>query len=337
MIAARHVVGFVAVVLCSATASADLIRFKDGSTFRGKVVKRTATEAIVQLDFGTMSVAPGDIVGIEEDAPPEQQVNAPTIPPAATPATITAPPATHANEKAIEPVGQVPAEANTPETGATETTLDRAVKAVAFIATLTKEGQLKSGSGVLIGPNGTMVTNYHVVDNAQKIGVLLSGKKRESRFKDPKAYDASIVKFDERYDLAIVDIHAKTPDYLQFADTDDVRVGDEVRAIGNPQGLTVSVSRGIVSAVRTNKDMYLPYQGIPGDLMSEREFDGMTWIQTDASVNPGNSGGPLLNRDNHIVGINTFIVSKSGGSEGLNFALHVKHVRKFASGYYKKK
>ena len=93
----------------------------------------------------------------------------------------------------------------------------------------------------------------------------------------------------------------------------------------------------IVSAVRTNRKLGLPYVKIPGEYMNEREFEEMTWIQTDASINPGNSGGPLLNERQEIIGINTFGYTTGGATTGLNFALHVKHARKFAAGYINKR
>ncbi len=196
---------------------------------------------------------------------------------------------------------------------------------------------MAGGAGTIINDHGTILTNHHVVDQAVKILVLLPDDRPTNRSsKEPKTYEASVRKSDPYYDLALIDIHAKTPAYFRLAPDDTVEVGQRVRAIGNPNGLVISVSEGIVSAVRTNHALGQEYVPLPNTSMSSREFDDITWIQTDAAVNPGNSGGPLLNDAQDVVGINSFIVSSSGGSQGLNFALHVKHLRKFARGYYAK-
>ena len=119
-----------------------------------------------------------------------------------------------------------------------------------------------------------------------------------------REYEARVIKTDPVYDLAFIDIHAETPDYLRFTNENGVKVGDDVRACGNPSGLEVSFSKGIVSAIRTNKERNVSYNEFLGHIsMSEREFDAITWVQTDAAINPGNSGGPLLNDNNQIVGI----------------------------------
>ena len=180
-----------------------------------------------------------------------------------------------------------------------------------------------------------MVTNYHVVQGTVEIAVVVPNREASGRSK-PKPYEARVLKTDPCYDLALLSIPLKTPEYLRFADDQDIEVGEEVRAIGNPQGLGLSVSKGIVSAVRTMKEI-----GFKDMVLSEcahlsgRTIEGTTWIQTDAPINPGNSGGPLLNKKNEIIGINTVIVSESGGSEGMGFALHVKHVKKFVGSYAK--
>jgi len=193
------------------------------------------------------------------------------------------------------------------------------------------------GSGTIINAKGTMVTNYHVVAGATRVAVLLPGGDAKIKLDRPRPYEARVVKTDPCYDLAIVSVPVKTPSYLRFAEDDQaIKPGEEVRAIGNPQGLSISVSRGIISAVRTLKDLGAQNLSIAEcSHLSERALEATTFIQTDAAVNPGNSGGPLLNTQNEIVGINTFIFTESGGSQGLNFALHVKHVKKFVGSYAK--
>jgi len=325
-------VGALALLLLPVAAAADTIRFKDGTKMRGTIVKRTASEVLVQLDFGTMSFAPGDIVAIEPEPEPAAEASAGPEP---VQATVVEEPAPVAATEALPPKEAAPAEPR-------EVTLPSAMKAIAFIATLHENGGLGVGSGTVISDKGTMVTNYHVVAHATKIVVLLPGDRSTSTAKQSKPHEARVLRTDPCYDLAVLSIPRKTPDYLRFAEEDDVRVGNEVRAIGNPQGLAVSVSRGIVSAVRTLKDMTLGVVDIDEfpipecAHLSSREVGNATFIQTDAAINPGNSGGPLLNHRNEIIGINTLIFSQSGGSEGLGFAVHVKHVKRFASGFAQK-
>jgi len=294
-------------LLCGTPAAADIIRMKDGSEYNGTILEQTDTQVVVQFDFGTMTFAPGDIATVISGAvlPPEPEPSPPQ--PAA--------------EEEEEPAVEGPRN------------IQQAMRGVVSIRTITENGQERTASGALINSHGVILTNHHVVVGAKKIQVILPFRKSASRFKDPKRYDASVIKDSAYYDLAVIDIHANTPDYLTIADREDFMVGDEVRAIGNPMGLVVSVSKGIVSGVRTNRTMRMKYVKVPGEYMNEREFEAITWIQTDASINPGNSGGPLLNADNEIIGINTWIVSSSGASAGLGFALHSKHVKKFASGH----
>ncbi len=332
MRAPRLAFGTLAVMLLAPPAAADVIRFKDGSRMRGTIVKRTASEVIVQLDFGTMSFAPTDIISVEPEPEPETDAD---IAPAPIQAMAVEEPAPAGAAAASIPQEATPAASR-------EVSLPAAMKAIAFIATLHEDGTVGVGSGTLISDKGTMVTNYHVVAHATKIAVLLPGDRSASKTKPPTPHEARVLRADPCYDLAVLSIPRKTPEYLRFSDEDEIRVGSEVRAIGNPQGLAVSVSKGIVSAVRTLKDMTLGMMDA-GELqipecaqMSGRELGHFMLIQTDAAVNPGNSGGPLLNGRNEVIGINTLIFSQSGGSEGLGFAVHVKHVRKFAGGFAQK-
>lgn len=158
------------------------------------------------------------------------------------------------------------------------------------------------GSGVIVDPSGIVVTNNHVIKDASTIKVVLA---------DKREFEAEIVLKDERTDLAILRIN---PDgrrrevfpYLEFADSDAVEVGDLVLAIGNPFGVGQTVTSGIVSALARTRVGVTDYQ---------------FFIQTDAAINPGNSGGALVDVDGQLVGINTAIFSRSGGSNGIGFAI----------------
>jgi len=301
-------------LLCWTTAAADVIRMKDGSEYNGTILEQTETHVIVQFDFGTMTFAPGDIAAV--------------VPGAVLPEPAPTPPE-QAPQAKDEPDEK---EAATAEEAEPKHIQD-AMRGVVSIRAVSESGQQRTASGALINSHGVILTNHHVVAGAKEIQVVLPFRKSASRYKDPKRYDATVSKASPYYDLAVIDIHAKTPDYLTIADSDHIVVGDEVKAIGNPMGLVVSVSQGIVSGVRTNRSLRMKFVKVPSEYMNEREFESITWIQTDASINPGNSGGPLLNADNEIIGINTWIVSASGGSAGLGFALHAKHIRKFAAGH----
>jgi serine protease Do len=156
--------------------------------------------------------------------------------------------------------------------------------------------QRSLGSGFIIDQEGYIVTNNHVVENADKIEVI---------FKDEKEFDAEIVGRDPNTDLALIKIKAKRDlPVLAFGDSEDLQVGQWVMAIGNPFGLDHTVTAGIVSA--------------KGRVIGSGPYDD--FIQTDASINPGNSGGPLLNMKGEVIGINTAIVA---GGQGIGFAIPV--------------
>lgn len=155
------------------------------------------------------------------------------------------------------------------------------------------------GSGFVISADGYILTNHHVVEGADEIVV---------RFADRDEYTAEIVGSDRRSDLALLKIEAKNLPTLSFADSEKLRVGDWVVAIGSPFGLDYSATAGIVSA----KGRSLP---------TERGENYVPFIQTDVAINPGNSGGPLFNLDGEVVGINSQIYSRSGGSIGLSFSI----------------
>ena len=155
------------------------------------------------------------------------------------------------------------------------------------------------GSGVIVRPDGLVVTNHHVIKDASSITVVLA---------DRREFDAALVGTDERTDLAVlrIDPGAENLPYLVLRDSDNLEVGDLVLAIGNPFGVGQTVTSGIVSATARTA------AGI-----SDFSF----FIQTDAAINPGNSGGALVSMDGGLAGINTAIYSRSGGSIGIGFAI----------------
>ncbi len=159
------------------------------------------------------------------------------------------------------------------------------------------------GSGFIIDNNGTILTNYHVVDGAQKIVVTLE---------DGKNYDAKVVGKDQKSDVAVIKIDAgRELPAVTLGDSDRLEVGEWVMAIGNPFGLDHTVTSGIVSAKGRN--------------IGSGPYDN--FIQTDASIYPGNSGGPLINLRGEVVGINTAIFSQSGGNIGIGFAIPANSVK----------
>lgn len=160
------------------------------------------------------------------------------------------------------------------------------------------------GSGVIVAPEGWIITNYHVVQDSDQITVALS---------DKSEFEAKLVLSDEKTDLALLKIENTEPfPFLTLYDSDELEVGDIVLAIGNPFGVGQTVTSGIVSALaRTTVGI------------SDYQF----FIQTDAAINPGNSGGALINSEGKLVGINTAIFSRSGGSNGIGFATPSNMVR----------
>lgn len=173
-----------------------------------------------------------------------------------------------------------------------------------------KKVQNSLGSGVIVKANGTIITNHHVIKGADEVTVVLS---------DRREFDAKIIGSDKRTDLAVLKIDAgneKLP-FLPFRDSDDLEVGDLVIAIGNPFGVGQTVTSGIISALARTQ------VGI-----SDLNF----FIQTDAAINPGNSGGALVTLDGKLVGINSAIYSKGGGSVGIGFAIPTNMVRTVLTG-----
>src|SRR5216684_1341412 len=165
--------------------------------------------------------------------------------------------------------------------------------------------QRSLGSGVMVDPSGLVVTNVHVIEGADEVKVSLS---------DKREFEAEIVLKDPRSDLAVLrlkDAKEKFPK-LDFANSDELLVGDMVLAIGNPFGVGQTVTHGIISALARTQVGITDYQ---------------FFIQTDAAINPGNSGGALVDMTGRLAGVNTSIFSRSGGSQGIGFAIPANMVR----------
>ncbi len=177
--------------------------------------------------------------------------------------------------------------------------------------------QVRSGSGFIVSPDGHVLTNAHVVQGGRDVFVVLarpaaSGVPGRSIVKPVgERLPARIVGIDEETDLAVLVVEADNLQALPFADSDSLRPGNLVLAFGSPLGLESSVTMGVVSAVGRQLEDDHP----------------MVYIQTDAPINPGNSGGPLVDTWGRVVGLNTLILSRSGGSEGLGFAAPSNIVR----------
>jgi len=164
-----------------------------------------------------------------------------------------------------------------------------------------------SGSGVIISEDGYIVTNNHVIQNAQKVEVILN---------DKREYTAEVVGRDPSTDLALLKVDAKGLPFIYYGNSDEVKVGEWALAVGNPFSLTSTVTAGIISAKGRNIN-----------ILNEK-FAIESFIQTDAAVNPGNSGGALVNAKGELVGINSAIASNTGSYSGYSFAIPVNIVRK---------
>jgi S1-C subfamily serine protease len=166
-----------------------------------------------------------------------------------------------------------------------------------FYGLVPQDGQ---GSGFIIDKDGHILTNYHVIENARQVEVTLHNRKK---------YKATVVGTDQAHDLAVIQI--KAPDLIPavLGDSRNLQVGQKVYAIGNPFGLTGTMTRGIVSSIRPVRE---PNGATIGDA-----------IQTDAAINPGNSGGPLMNWHGEVIGINTMILSSVGQNAGIGFAIPI--------------
>ncbi len=155
------------------------------------------------------------------------------------------------------------------------------------------------GSGVIVSPDGHILTNNHVVEGAGELAVTLP---------DKREFKAKVIGADPKTDLAVIKVEARDLPYVSWGDSSKLRVGDYVLAVGNPFGLNSTVTLGIVSALGRGRMGITQYED---------------FIQTDAAINPGNSGGALVNTSGELVGINTAIVSQTGGYQGVGFAVPV--------------
>ncbi|WP_163381307.1 Do family serine endopeptidase [Cyclobacterium sp. SYSU L10401] len=171
-----------------------------------------------------------------------------------------------------------------------------------------REGR-SSGSGAIISEDGYIVTNNHVIENASKVDVTLEDNRR---------FAARVIGTDPTTDLALLKIEAHNLKYIPFGDSDQAKIGEWVLAVGNPYELNSTVTAGIISAKSRNI----------GILRDESNLQVESFIQTDAAVNPGNSGGPLVNLNGEIIGINTAIASRTGGFSGYSFAVPSSMVKK---------
>ena len=168
------------------------------------------------------------------------------------------------------------------------------------------EKQMSLGSGVIVAANGIVITNNHVISGADDVRVALS---------DGREYPCKVMLKDDRYDLAVLKIQSdETFPTIPIANSDAVEVGDISLAIGNPFGVGQTVTSGIISGLARNS-------------ITDGEFG--FFLQTDAAINPGNSGGALLNMQGQLIGINTAIFSKGGGSNGIGFAIPANMVKVF--------
>ena len=164
--------------------------------------------------------------------------------------------------------------------------------------------QRSLGSGVIIAKNGYIVTNSHVIENAEEITVTIGN--------DTTEYSAKLIGKDADSDLAVIKIDSENLSPIKFGHSKELEIADVIFAIGNPFGIGSTVTQGIISALNKNKVGINRYEN---------------YIQTDASINPGNSGGALVDSRGALIGINTAIISKSGGNNGIGFAIPVAMVK----------
>lgn len=172
-----------------------------------------------------------------------------------------------------------------------------------------REPKEASGSGVIITHDGYIVTNNHVIDNADKIEVILE---------DKRSYTAKLIGKDPTTDLALLKVEETSLPFVRLGDSDKLKIGEWVLAVGNPYDLTSTVTAGIVSAKARNINI----------LRGKENYAIESFIQTDAAVNPGNSGGALVNLKGELVGVNTAIASPTGSYSGYSFAVPVGIVKK---------
>ena len=185
-----------------------------------------------------------------------------------------------------------------PSVGVTEEFVAVAEKAIPAVVSI--EAGSATGSGFIINKEGYIVTNYHVIDKAPSIRIYLP---------DKRIFSAIVIGFDLETDVALLKIDGKDLPIANLGDSDNLKIGQKVAAIGSPFGLESTITTGIISATHRSKGKTV-----------YRDF-----IQTDANINPGNSGGPLVDLDGNVIGINTFILAKA---EGLGFSIPINLVKK---------
>jgi len=178
-----------------------------------------------------------------------------------------------------------------------------------------KQAPQSTGSGVIIAEDGYIVTNNHVIDGAAKIEVMLN---------DKRSYTAEVIGKDPNTDLALLKIKETKLPFIPYGNSEDVKVGEWVLAVGNPFNLTSTVTAGIISAKGRNINLL-------GNDPTKNLFPIESFIQTDAAVNPGNSGGALVNTRGELIGINSAIASNTGSYTGYSFAIPVNIARKVVS------
>jgi len=167
---------------------------------------------------------------------------------------------------------------------------------------------VSAGSGVIISDDGYIVTNNHVIANSDKVEITLH---------DKRTLEAKVIGSDPSTDLALLKVDEKGLPYIPYGNSDDVKIGEWVLAVGNPFNLTSTVTAGIVSAKARNIS-----------ILPDQQFPIESFIQTDAAVNPGNSGGALVDTEGSLIGINTAIASRTGSYSGYSFAIPVNLVKK---------
>lgn len=188
--------------------------------------------------------------------------------------------------------------ANQSLNGVTEEFVAVAEKAIPVVVSI--EAGTSTGSGFIMDKEGYIVTNYHVVDKAPSIRIYLP---------DQRIFSAIVIGFDTETDIALLKIDGKDLPFATLGDSENLKIGQKVAAIGSPFGLDSTITTGIISATHRSRGRTV-----------YRDF-----IQTDANINPGNSGGPLVDLDGNIIGINTFILAQS---EGLGFAIPINLIKK---------
>jgi Do/DeqQ family serine protease len=189
------------------------------------------------------------------------------------------------------------------------------------------QNQESSGSGVIISEDGYIVTNNHVIDGASELEVVTYNK---------KSYDAKVIGADPSTDIAVIKIEERKLPAITFGNSDDVKVGEWVLAVGNPFNLESTVTAGIISAIGRNINILGQNQQRRGQPSNQKQDSPIeSFIQTDAAVNPGNSGGALVNLSGHLIGINTAIASPNGAYAGYAFAVPSGIVKKVSTDLIK--